>query len=72
MLAGLRLILDPYCPVPEQIRFPRKGPYWKRRQKKMAAEARNWSKPEFYFTGDAVICHPSLKDLVLKELGCGG
>jgi hypothetical protein len=65
---NIEIVLSPYAPSPIQLRFPRKGPYWQRRQKRMRADARNWSKPDFWMVRNKIICHPSVWPTIKKAL----
>lgn len=68
---GMPLIEDPYCPRPEQVKWPKKGPYWKRRAKKMAKDPRNWSKPEIFVIDGKIVCHPEVAETLRGVYRCG-
>ena len=39
---GIQIFTDPYMPGPTQIKHASKGPYWKRREKRLARDPKNW------------------------------
>lgn len=59
-MLGLRVISSQYAPVPQLLRYPKKGPYYQRRLKKIRRDPKNWSKPTFIISGNTVIGHPNL------------
>lgn len=69
-LAAIRVITDPYLPTRTRVRFPKKGPYYRRRLKRTAADPKNYAWPERPFVivdGNALMCHPDYLP-VLKQV----
>lgn len=71
MIGWLQIIESPYLPARIQLRFPKKGPYWKRRNRRMQADPKNWSEPRFYQQGNRIYCHPSLIPLLRRAIESG-
>lgn len=57
---SISVITSEYAPVPILIRYPRKGPYYQRRLKKLKRDPNNWTKPEVLLIDGAIVVHPSL------------
>jgi hypothetical protein len=73
LLGGMRICTSESFPVPRQIRFPKKGPYWRRRNRKMQRDRRNWSEPEYFvIKGREIWCHPSVFHLIQQMLSRSG
>jgi hypothetical protein len=69
LFGSIRILADPHMPGRYQWRFPEKGPYYQRRQRKFARDARNWRWPDKPFVilgGDCMLCNPDYLP-VLKE-----
>jgi hypothetical protein len=63
-LAGIQVIASEYMGERVQVRFPKapRGPYQRRRQKRMDRDPRNWvnrgNGEYFLVDGNAIMCHP--------------
>ena len=68
MIAALRVVEDPYLPAPHLLKYPRKGPYYQRRLKKLKADPRNWSPETAYRMGDSLLCRPGVAEVLKLEL----
>ena len=62
------VVVSQFAPSPHQIRYPKKGPYWQRRNRKMRADPKNWSEPQAYIMGRYIICHPTVVALLGEVL----
>ena len=47
---AFHVIADPYMPTRMRVRYPKKGPYYRRRVKRTANDPRSWQWPEKPFT----------------------
>ncbi len=57
-IPGIQIVVDPYMPGPVQIKHATKGPYRRRREKKLANDPKNWAMPKIVKVGNAYYCHP--------------
>ncbi len=69
LIGSLRIIESAYAPLPRQLLFPKKGPYYQRRLKRSRLDRRNYSGIEFIVIGNDIICHPSLIPLLSQTFG---
>jgi hypothetical protein len=61
---GIEVIVDPYLEGPKQIRFPKRGPYFRRRMRRYAANPNNWEMPQALVIEGRIYCHPVLYDRI--------
>lgn len=68
---GIRIIESLYAPYRQRTRFASKGPYFKKRDKKMAKDPRNWKwpdKPFWMLDESTLVCHPFYVASLTKAL----
>ncbi len=69
-LGSIRIIESPYVPYREQIRFAKKGHYFRRRSKRIAADSQSWRilpKP-YFLMGNSVVCHPAMAQILRRQI----
>ncbi len=67
-LGKIDIVESVYAPKPTLKRYPRKGPYFQKRLKRIQANPKNWTEPEFFIGDGFVIAHPSVVHLVRQLL----
>lgn len=71
--ASINVVVNQYLEGPKQVRFPRKGPYYQRREKRMRRDPKNWAPGDMFMMGNTLFVHPAdwprvKQSLVLKEI----
>ena len=67
-ILGIQIFVDPLLPGPQQIKHASRGPYWKRREKRLAADPKNYSAPSIYKHNGVYYCHPEVLPLLKLAL----
>ncbi len=58
-IPGIEVIVDPFMPGPTQIKHAKRGPYFRKREKRLARDPKNWTVPDILVIGQTYFCHPS-------------
>jgi hypothetical protein len=70
-LAAIRIIENVHMPRPMRTKFPKKGPYYKRRLRRSELDIRNFTVPEkpfLWINPGTVVCHPYYYALLRARL----
>lgn len=62
-VSALYVVESEHAPQPELIRKPEKGPYFRKRLRRLRANPKNWTKPECIIAGSMIIAHPKVAHL---------
>lgn len=55
----VKIFVDPNLAGPIQIKHASRGPYFKRREKRLSKDPKNYIVPSILKVNDAYYCHPS-------------
>ena len=58
-ITGVQVFVDANLPGPRQIKHATRGPYFKRREKRLASDPKNYTQPSIVKLNGAYFCHPS-------------
>jgi hypothetical protein len=57
-IPGVQILVDPYLPGPQQIKHAARGPYFNRREKRLARDPKNYTAPSIIKRNGTYFCHP--------------